>query len=80
MPTLHPATLQQCQTTIGAPLETFDTFKGASTADEITPHYLTPEPGLVRLQKIMDEYAARMSAWYTTNGCAAGSSAPHLGG
>src|SRR5262249_57417764 len=30
-------------------------------------HYLTPKQGLVRLQKIMDEYAAGTSAWYTTN-------------
>ena len=34
----------------------------------MNPHYLTPKQGLVRLQKIMDEYAAGTSAWYTTNG------------
>ena len=68
VPTLHPDTVHQFQTTIWAPLETFETYKGASTADEINPHYLTPKQGLVRLQKIMDEYAAGTSAWYTTNG------------
>ena len=33
----------------------------------MNPHYITPKQGLVRLQKIMDEYAAGTSAWYTTN-------------
>jgi len=68
MPTLAPETLSQLQTTIWAPLETFEQYKGVSTADEINPHYLTPKQGLVRLQKIMDEYAAGTSAWYTTTG------------
>ena len=68
MPTLHPDTIQQLQATIWAPLETFERYKGASTAEEINPNYLTPKQGLVRLQKIMDEYAAGTSAWYTTNG------------
>jgi adenylylsulfate reductase subunit A len=68
MPTLPPDTIQQLQATIWAPLETFERYKGASTAEEINPNYLTPKQGLVRLQKIMDEYAAGTSAWYTTNG------------
>jgi adenylylsulfate reductase subunit A len=54
--------------TILAPLSTFEQHRGATTAEEINPNYLTPKQGLVRLQKIMDEYAAGTSAWYTTNG------------
>jgi len=53
---------------IWAPLETFDKYKGVSTAPEINPHYITPKQALVRLQKIMDEYAGGTSALYTTNG------------
>ena len=56
------------QQSILAPLSTFDRHKGATTAEEINPNYLTPKQALVRLQKIMDEYGAGASAWYTTNG------------
>ena len=65
--TLNDSQVSRLQETIWAPLETFDRYKGVSTAEEINPHYLTPKQGLVRLQKIMDEYAGGTSAWYTTN-------------
>ena len=67
-PVASDAQVSRLQETIWAPLETFDRHKGVSTAEEINPHYLTPKQGLVRLQKIMDEYAGGTSAWYTTNG------------
>jgi adenylylsulfate reductase subunit A len=67
-PTLSEAHIRQLQETIWTPLETFATHRGVSTADDINPNYITPHQGLVRLQKIMDEYAAGTSAWYTTNG------------
>jgi adenylylsulfate reductase subunit A len=67
-PTLSSAGIRQLQEAIWAPLKTFDQHKGATTAEEVNPHYITPKHGLVRLQKIMDEYAAGTSAWYTTNG------------
>ena len=62
------AQVNRLQEAIWAPLETFERHKGESTAEDINPHYLTPRQGLFRLQKIMDEYAAGTSAWYTTNG------------
>jgi adenylylsulfate reductase subunit A len=67
-PTLDNGSIRQLQEALWAPLQTFDRYKGASTAEEVNPHYITPKQGLVRLQKIMDEYAAGTSAWYTTNG------------
>jgi len=66
--TLDDASVQQLQETIWAPLLTLEQCSGASTAEEINPNFITPKQGLVRLQKIMDEYAAGPSAWYTTNG------------
>jgi adenylylsulfate reductase, subunit A len=66
-PILSDSAIRQLQSMIWAPLETFEAHKGASTAEEVNPHYITPKQGLVRLQKIMDEYAAGTSAWYTTN-------------
>ena len=67
-PALDQHAVQQLQQAIWTPLETFAQYSGLSTAEEVNPHYLTPKQGLVRLQKIMDEYAGGTSAWYTTNG------------
>ena len=66
-PAVSDTQAQGMRNTILGPLSTFNQHKGASTAEEINPNYLTPKQGLVRLQKIMDEYAAGASAWYTTN-------------
>jgi adenylylsulfate reductase subunit A len=68
IPTVSDARVSELQQTIWAPLETFEQHKGASSSETVNPHYLTPHQALVRLQKIMDEYAAGTSAWYTTNG------------
>ena len=65
--TVSDAQVRQLSETIWAPLETFERHRGASTADEINPNYITPKQALVRLQKIMDEYGAGASSWYTTN-------------
>ena len=67
-PVVGDAQVNRLQETIWAPLETFDRYKGVSTAEEINPHYFTPRQALFRLQKIMDEYAGGTSTWYTTNG------------
>ena len=66
-PTVSDEQAQGMRQTILGPLSTFDQHKGATTAEEINPNYMTPKQALVRLQKIMDEYAAGASAWYTTN-------------
>ena len=66
-PTVSGADVRGIQETIWAPLETFEKHKGASSSAEINPNYMTPKQGLVRLQKIMDEYGAGASTGYTTN-------------
>ena len=66
-PSVSDTNVRSIQETIWAPLETFDQHKGATSAEEINPNYMTPKQGLVRLQKIMDEYGAGASTWYTTN-------------
>ena len=66
-PAVSDANVRGIQETIWAPLETFEKHKGASSAEEINPNFMTPKQGLVRLQKIMDEYGAGASTWYTTN-------------
>ena len=67
-PSVGSGDVSRLQEAIWTPLETFEKYGGASTSEEINPNYLTPMQGLVRLQKIMDEYAGGTSAWYTTNG------------
>lgn len=52
---------------IWQPLRNFEEGRPQSTRDEINPNYLLPKQALLRLQKIMDEYAAGPGAYYTTN-------------
>jgi adenylylsulfate reductase subunit A len=68
VPMVSNAQVIELQQAIWAPLETFERYKCASSSENVNPHYITPHQALVRLQKIMDEYAAGTSAWYTTNG------------
>ncbi len=68
MPTVNDEQVRQLHQAILAPMNTFDTHKGASTAEDVNPNYINPTQALVRLQKIMDEYAGGASSWYTTNG------------
>ena len=66
-PNVSDSNLHDIQKAIWAPLETFEKYKGVSSSEEINPNYMTPKQGLVRLQKIMDEYGAGASTSYTTN-------------
>ena len=66
-PTLNTGQVSQLQESIWAPLETVERYSGASTSDQVNPHFITAKQGLARLQKIMDEYAGGTSASYTTN-------------
>ncbi len=66
-PTLDNGKVEALKKAIWQPLETLEKYKGASTNIDINPNYLLPKQGLFRLQKIMDEYAAGVSAGFTTN-------------
>ena len=66
-PTLNTGQVSQLQESIWSPLETVERYSGASTSDQVNPHFITAKQGLARLQKIMDEYAGGTSASYTTN-------------
>ncbi len=67
-PGVSDAQVHDLQEAIWAPLETNDRHKGASSSEEVNPNFINPKQALVRLQKIMDEYAGGTSTWYTTNG------------
>jgi adenylylsulfate reductase subunit A len=49
------------------PMVTFMENQKFSTDETVNPNYILPWQGLVRLQKIMDEYAAGIATMYKTN-------------
>ncbi len=59
--------VEQLREAIYAPFENIERHSGESTRVEINPNYLLPKQALLRLQKIMDEYAGGCGAFYRTN-------------
>ena len=66
-PALDQGKVDALKKEIFNPMATFEEHKGASTNPDINPNYISPRQGLFRLQKLMDEYAAGVSAAFTTN-------------
>ena len=61
------AKVEQITNAIYAPIRKFEEHRHATTREEINPHYLLHKQGLLRLQKIMDEYAGGWGSAYMTN-------------
>jgi len=59
--------VESIKTALYTPYRTFETHRGATTSEEINPHYLLPKQALMRLQKTMDEYCAGPGNYYMTN-------------
>ena len=49
------------------PLKTFEENKDKSTQPNVNPNYILPNMFMMRLQKIMDEYAGGVTAQFTTS-------------
>jgi adenylylsulfate reductase subunit A len=49
------------------PLKLYDENKDKTTQDDVNPHYILPKMYMMRLQKLMDEYAAGVSSAFSTN-------------
>jgi adenylylsulfate reductase, subunit A len=49
------------------PYEAFEESHGTSTKPDINPNYFFPKQGLLRLQKLMDEYVAGWGSNFMTN-------------
>ncbi|MBF0325212.1 adenylyl-sulfate reductase subunit alpha [Magnetospirillum moscoviense] len=49
------------------PVRTYIEHKDKTTAEDVNPHYILPRYLQMRLQKLMDEYVAGTSTYYTTN-------------
>lgn len=66
-PAVHSAKVEELKREIYRPFETFDKHKGWTTDPDINPNYIRPKMFMIRLQKIMDEYAGGISTWYKTS-------------
>ena len=66
-PRMDGAGIEAIKTALWRPFETFEKHRGASTREDLNPYYVMPKMGLLRLQKIMDEYVAGPGAYYQTN-------------
>jgi adenylylsulfate reductase subunit A len=49
------------------PLTHFEQHKGATTQTDVNPNYIRPKMFMMRLQKLMDEYAGGVTAQFTTS-------------
>ncbi len=49
------------------PLKVYEEHSGKTTDPNINPHYIIPKMFMFRLQKLMDEYVAGVSAQFSTN-------------
>ncbi len=60
-------TLDELKAQIFKPLEHYKTYRNEIVAGDVNPHYINPQQGLDRLQKLMDEYCGGVTVGYMTN-------------
>jgi adenylylsulfate reductase, subunit A len=66
-PGASEAEIEAWRRTIFAPLERAGTARRKVTGGTVVPNVLSPEQGLLRLEKIMDEYGGGVGSNYSTN-------------
>jgi len=66
-PKVDEAQVAALRDKILAPLARFEEFAPLSSDPDINPNFIKPKMFMFRLQKIMDEYCAGVSAQFTTN-------------
>ncbi len=66
-PRVDDGRIEAIKTEIYQPYQVFEENRGAATTNEINPNFFYPKQGLLRLQKIMDEYVAGLGTGYRTN-------------
>jgi adenylylsulfate reductase, subunit A len=62
------AKVEELKKKILKPLDLFVEFGGKSSDPDINPEFMKPKMFMFRLQKLMDEYAAGVTAGFKTNG------------
>ena len=66
-PTLDDAAIEKWKETILAPMARFEKYASVSSDPDINHEFIKPKMFMFRLQKIMDEYCAGVSAQFKTN-------------
>ncbi|MCX7013000.1 MAG: adenylyl-sulfate reductase subunit alpha [Candidatus Sumerlaeota bacterium] len=66
-PAIDGAQVEKLRADILRPLALFQENKGKSTDPNINPNFVKPKSFMIRLQKIMDEYAGGVSSQFTTS-------------
>ncbi len=61
------AAIAKLKETVFAPMARFEEFKGKTTQTDVNPEYILPKMFMMRLQKLMDEYAGGVSSQFTTS-------------
>ncbi len=67
LPTLSDETIEALKEEVYRPLATFEANKAGTTQPDVNPNYIRPKMFMMRLQKIMDEYAGGVSSQFTTS-------------
>jgi adenylylsulfate reductase subunit A len=67
-PTVSGGQIDKLKTETYAPLETYSKHVGATTQPDVNPNYILPKMFMMRLQKLMDEYAGGVTSQFTTSG------------
>jgi len=66
-PKVDMAAVEALRETILTPLDMYEKFSKTTVTPDVNPNYIQPKMFMFRLQKIMDEYAAGVTAQFTTN-------------
>jgi len=66
-PSVDPDRIESIKQELWKPFVVFEQASAASTQPDVNPLYVLPKQALLRLQKIMDEYAAGQGAFFITN-------------
>ena len=66
-PRLAEGRVESLREEVFKPMETYRLGRNMITSGTVSPFYLYPDQGVVRLEKIMDEYVGGWGSLYTTN-------------
>jgi adenylylsulfate reductase subunit A len=67
LPQLTDAQIEEWKNQVYAPMKNWEENQDKSTQSDVNPAYIRPNMFMMRLQKIMDEYAGGVSAQFTTS-------------
>ena len=66
-PRLDMAQVEEIKKRVLQPLQTFGQYKNLTDNPDVNENYIRPKQFMLRLQKLMDEYAGGASTMFTTN-------------